>query len=63
MGQYLRSGYTTGICAAAAAKAAAVFLLTGRKPEKIEVCLEQDEKAEFDVEDVQGEGGGCRVRM
>ncbi|MCI9559642.1 MAG: cobalamin biosynthesis protein CbiD [Lachnospiraceae bacterium] len=62
MGQYLRSGYTTGICAAAAAKAAAVFLLTGRKPEKIEVCLEQDKKAEFYVEYLQGDGSWCRVR-
>lgn len=62
MGQYLRSGYTTGICAAAAAKAAAVFLLTGRKPEKIKVCLEQDKKAEFYVEYLQGDGSWCRVR-
>ncbi|MDO5406956.1 MAG: cobalt-precorrin-5B (C(1))-methyltransferase CbiD [Eubacteriales bacterium] len=35
----LRSGYTTGTCAAAAAKAAAAFLLTGRCPESVDVAL------------------------
>ena len=35
----LRTGYTTGTCAAAAAKAAAVFLLTGRIAEEVEVEL------------------------
>lgn len=35
----LKTGFTTGTCAAAAAKAAAVFLLTGRRTEEVEVEL------------------------
>lgn len=45
----LKTGYTTGTCAAAAAKAAAVFLLTGRRIEEVEVELP--------------EGGFCRQRL
>ncbi len=62
MKPYLRSGYTTGICGAAAAKAAAVFLLIGRRQEKIEICLETGEKAEFDVECFWEGISWCRVR-
>lgn len=35
----LRSGYTTGTCASAAAKAAALFLLTGIEPRKVSLTL------------------------
>ena len=45
----LKTGYTTGTCAAAAAKAAAVFLLTGRRIEEVEVELPG--------------GGFCRQRL
>lgn len=37
--QELRSGYTTGTCAAAAAKVAAVFVLTGTKPEEVVISM------------------------
>jgi len=37
MARRLRSGYTTGACAAAAAKAAVLLLLGHRRPEKVEI--------------------------
>ena len=36
-GKRLRLGYSTGSCAAAAAKGAAILLLTGRRPEAVEL--------------------------
>lgn len=42
-----RSGYTTGTCARAAAKAAAYFLLTGSPLESVKVCLGNKTEAEF----------------
>lgn len=50
MGEYLRSGYTTGTCASAAARAAAVFLLTGNVPKQVSVLLGNGTVAEFTPE-------------
>lgn len=41
----LRSGFTTGACATAAARAAAVFLLRGILPERVEVILPEGQSA------------------
>ena len=41
----LRSGFTTGACATAAARAAAVFLLSGTLPERVEVILPEGQHA------------------
>jgi cobalt-precorrin-5B (C1)-methyltransferase len=46
----LRTGWTTGTCASAAAKAAAMALVTGAAPAKIEVGLPGGRRAVFSVE-------------
>jgi cobalt-precorrin-5B (C1)-methyltransferase len=46
----LRTGWTTGTCAAAAAKAAAIGLCTGVRPETIEVGLPSGDRVTFPVE-------------
>lgn len=59
----LRSGFTTGTCAAAAAKAAAVFLVTGKAVERVNIHTPPGILAELAVETViDGEFQGyCRV--
>ena len=47
----LRTGWTTGTCTSAAAKAAVVGLLTGRAPATVEVPLPSGKRATFDVAD------------
>lgn len=53
MGRQLRDGYTTGTCASAAAKAAALFLLEGTQPEQVTVPLSGGGMAVLDVEAVE----------
>ena len=43
----LRRGWTTGACAAAAAKAAYAALLTGEFPDPVEVTLPRGQRASF----------------
>jgi cobalt-precorrin-5B (C1)-methyltransferase len=45
----LRSGYTTGACSAAAAKAAALMLLTGEKQENVEIPFPDDSRVNFRI--------------
>ena len=45
--QGLRRGWTTGACAAAAARAAYAALLTGTFPDPVEVCLPNGERPRF----------------
>jgi cobalt-precorrin-5B (C1)-methyltransferase len=52
-GERLRTGWTTGVCAAAAAKAAAKALLTGEPQEKVDVRLPkkgEERRVSFEVE-------------
>jgi cobalt-precorrin-5B (C1)-methyltransferase len=46
----LRTGWTTGTCASAAAKAAAIGLCTGLRPDTIEVGLPGGQRVSFPVE-------------
>jgi cobalt-precorrin-5B (C1)-methyltransferase len=50
-GRKLRKGWTTGACATAAAKAAAVGLLTGVVPAEVEITLPRGERPRFAVEE------------
>ncbi|WP_298334706.1 cobalt-precorrin-5B (C(1))-methyltransferase [Ferrimicrobium sp.] len=50
MTERLRSGFTTGSCAAAAAKAATVGSLTGQIPSSVEIRLPKGQLVTFDVE-------------
>jgi len=43
----LKSGFTTGACAAAAAKAAALFLLSGQKPQEVEIPFPTGDRHSF----------------
>lgn len=50
MAKRLRSGYTTGACAAAAAKAAAIFALEGTPPAEVELTFPDGSLHSFTIE-------------
>ena len=52
-GKRLRQGYTTGSCAAAAAKAAAWMLLSGRKKERIQLMTPKGIALDLEVKEIQ----------
>ena len=53
-----RSGFTTGACAAAAARAATLGLLNGEVPEQVLCCLPNGKEVSFAVTDSRIEGEG-----
>ena len=57
-GKGLRTGYTTGSCAAAAAKAAVIALLTGELVERVSIHLPVGREVEFAVHRCQRLDGG-----
>lgn len=63
-GRKLRCGYTTGTCAAAAAKAATIMLLTNMSLEKVEISTPGGEKLSLRVEEctIKECEAACAVR-
>ena len=63
-GKELRLGYTTGSCAAAASKAAAILLLTGKEVQLIRLLTPKGLELELEVEDITTEKDAvsCAVR-
>lgn len=63
-GKQLRLGYTTGSCAAAAAKAAAWMLLTGKKKEQISIVTPKGIPLNLDVLEINMEENkiSCAIR-
>ena len=63
-GKQLRLGYTTGSCAAAAAKAAAWMLLSGRRKESITLETPKGITLDLDIEDIKmdSDSVSCAVR-
>ncbi len=56
MGKRLRSGYTTGACAAAAAKAAALFLKEGVEPKEVSLVFPDGSTHSFIVHRLEKQG-------
>lgn len=54
-----RMGFTTGSCAAAAAKAAAQFLCTGEEPQSVEIALPDGTRANFPLLYVRRQDDGA----
>ena len=62
-GRMLRCGYTTGSCAAAAAKAAATALLTGSFPATVQLRTPKGPLLTLDVRDTSYDGHGFRCAI
>ena len=63
-GKKLRLGYTTGSCAAAAAKAAAYMLLTGRRKDTIDLLTPKGIRLHLAVEEIRitSDEASCAIR-
>src|SRR5712691_5627314 len=57
----LRRGWTTGACAAAAARAAFAGLVTGRFPDPVAIRLPRGGRASFPLALAEQDGGGARA--
>src|ERR1700680_4601472 len=57
----LRRGWTTGACAAAAARAAYAALLTGRFPDPVTIRLPRGQTPSFPLALAEQSGGGARA--
>jgi len=57
----LRTGFTTGACATAAAKAAVLWLTTGQLPARVEIALPAGRRVGFDILSVDAATGTCAV--
>jgi cobalt-precorrin-5B (C1)-methyltransferase len=62
-GKRLRCGYTTGSCAAAAAKAAAEFLLAGAAPQTVALDTPKGVPLTLDVQEAQAQSGWARCAV
>jgi cobalt-precorrin-5B (C1)-methyltransferase len=59
----LKEGYTTGACAAAAAKAAALFLCSGTVPESVEIFMPDGERVQFPVHSIHASENACEAAV
>ncbi len=59
----LRRGWTTGACAAAAAKAAYVALLTGRFPDPVQIKLPKGQRPNFDLVETSIQGSSAKASV
>ena len=62
-GKKLRFGYTTGTCAAAAAKGAALLLLTGRAPAAVQIHTPKGIDLTLPMEEAKREGSAARCAV
>ena len=62
-GKKLRYGYTTGTCAAAAAKGAALLLLTGRAPAAVKIHTPKGIDLTLPMEEAKREGSAARCAV
>jgi cobalt-precorrin-5B (C1)-methyltransferase len=59
----LRTGYTTGACAAAAARAATRYALGGERPRSIEITLPNGRAATFPIASAERQGAAARCAV
>ncbi len=59
-GKIMRCGYTTGSCAAGAAKAAAMMLMSGGEVRSVELPTPAGEVLHLDILEIERNGGGLR---